>query len=646
MGMPAGAQAKTYHLRSPDGGVSLEVEVGKKVLWSVAKGGQTMVEPSAIALQLGDGTVLGDDARVVSQKVVDVDTRFAANNYVRATVRDHYRQLTLDFKGDFGIVFRAYDDAVAYRFTTRKRGELVVKSEEANFNFAEDEAAFIPYLWDYRGGKIFNASFESPYTESKLSEFQKDSLAILPMVVAVGDRRKVEILEADLESYPGMYLSLNETGKGLKGVFAPYPLEVERGGYHLMNLIPTKRADYIAKTQGSRSFPWRVAVLSENDRDLLANDIIQRLASPPRLDDVSWVVPGQVSWDWWNDYDLTHVGFKAGMNTNTFEHYIDFAAENHAKYIIMDAGWSDTFDLNQLNPDVDLPEVLAHAQVKNVGVILWASWQAILRQMNEVFPKYAAMGVRGWKIDFIDRDDQVAVESTYDIAKLAAKYKMTVDYHGVYKPTGLQRTYPNVVGYEGVYGLENFKWADKDAPRYAVTIPFIRNMAGPMDYTSGAMRNVTQADFKARNHAPMAKGTRCNQLAQYVVFEVPFQMLSDSPSAYRREQESTDFISSVPTTFDESLPLDGKIAEYVVIARRKGTNWYVGAMTNWTPRDLTIDLSFLQAGPYEATVFADGVNADREATDYQKTIVPVSAGEKRTVHLAPGGGWAAIISRK
>jgi alpha-glucosidase len=256
------------------------------------------------------------------------------------------------------------------------------------------------------------------------------------------------------------------------------------------------------------------------------------------------------------------------------------------------------------------------------------------------------MGVKGWKIDFIDRDDQVAVESTYEIAKLAAKYKMTVDYHGVFKPTGLQRTYPNVVGYEGVYGLENFKWADRDAPRYAVTIPFIRNLAGPMDYTSGAMRNVTQADFKARNHAPMAKGTRCNQLAQYVVFEVPFQMLSDGPSVYRQEQESTDFITSVPTTFDESLPLDGQVAEYAVIARRKGETWYVGAMTNWTPRDLTIDLSFLEVGQYQAVVFADGVNADREATDYKKTIAPVVAGQKLSVHLAPGGGWAAIISRK
>jgi alpha-glucosidase len=641
-----GAQGRRYVVQSPGGGVSIRVEVGKTILWSALMGEQRMIEPSAVSLELGDGTVVGKDARVVSHVLEKVATQFNAINYVKAVVRDDCNQLTLTFKGGFGLVFRAYDDAVAYRFFTRKPGEIVVKNEEANFNFSADAMAFIPYLWDYRGGKIFNASFESPYTESRLSEFRKGSLSILPMLVAVDERRKVEILEADLESYPGMYLDLNETGKGLRGVFPQYPLAAELGGFAGMNLIPTKRADFIAKTRGPRSFPWRIALLSENDKDLLSNDIVQRLASPPRIEDNSWVVPGQVSWDWWNDYDLTHVDFKAGMNTQTFEYYIDFASANHAKYVILDAGWSETFDLTKVNPEVDLEQILAHARQKNVGVILWAAWSTMTQQMNAVIPKYAALGVKGWKIDFIDRDDQLAVESTYEIARLSAKYKMTVDYHGVFKPTGLQRTYPNVVGYEGVYGLENFKWADHDAPRYAVIIPYVRNLAGPMDYTSGAMRNATQADFKARNHAPMAKGTRCNQLAQYVVFEVPLQMLSDSPTSYMREQESTDFITRIPTTFDETVPLAGKVAEFVVTARRKGETWYLGAMTNWTPRDLVIDFSFLKGGSYRADVFSDGVNADREATDYERSLLPLVTGQKLKVHLAPGGGWAAIVSKK
>jgi alpha-glucosidase len=462
-------------------------------------------------------------------------------------------------------------------------------------------------------------------------------------LVDVGQGKKAVIMEADLEDYPGMYLNLNNTGKGFKGVYAAYPLEVKVGGYENMNRIPTKRADYIAKVDGFRTFPWRIVAISEEDKNLLNNDIVQKLAAPSRIEDPGWIEVGQVAWDWWNDYNITGVDFVAGMNTPTFKYYIDFASDNGAKYIILDWKWSARFDLNDVNPDVDLEEIIAYGKSKGVGVILWAAWVTIYEQMEEVFPKYAAMGVKGWKIDFIDRDDQLAVRSTYEIAELAAKYHMLVDYHGVFKPTGLQRTYPNVVGYEGVYGLENFKWADKDAPRYALTIPFIRNMAGPMDYTSGAMRNATQADFVARNHATMSKGTRCHQLAQYVVFEVPLQMLSDSPTAYMKEQECTDFITSIPTVFDETVPLDGKVGEYVAITRKKGDIWYVGAMTNWTAREMMIDLSFLPEGRYQAEIFCDGINADKEATDYKKEVIRVASGGKLTISMYPGGGWAARI---
>lgn len=640
------AQSNQYRIQSPNGAVTLDVAVGSQITWSVRKGDQLIIEPSAIALHLMDGTVLGGSAQVTANHTESIDTQFNAINYVKAVVRDRCNQLRLDFERDFGVTFRVYDDAVAYRFTTSRKGELLVKDEEANFNFTGDYPAFIPYLWDYRGGHIFNASFESLYTESKISEWKADSYAILPMVVNTSTHRKVQIIEADLESYPGMFLTPNATGRGLKAVFARYPLEVAPGGYRDMNLIPTKRADYIAKTEGSRSFPWRAIIISEQDTDFLSNDIVQRLAAPPRIADLSWIQVGQVAWDWWSGYNFKNVDFVAGMNTPTFRYFIDFAAANRAKYIIIDAGWSDRFDLHERNPNVNLEEILAYAKEKDVGVILWASWFAVEKQMQEAFPKYAAMGVKGWKIDFIDRDDQLAVESTYAIAKLAAEHKMLVDYHGVFKPTGLQRTYPNVVGYEGVYGLENFKWADHDAPRYDVTIPFIRNVAGPMDYTSGAMRNVTQAGFKSRNYAPMAKGTRTHQLAQYIVFEVPIQMLSDSPTTYQQEQESTDFITSIPTTFDETVPLGGQIAEYVAIARRKGDTWYVGAMTNWTERELPLRFDFLPAGTYEAVIFADGVNAHREATDYKKTVRTISSGEQLSVHLAPGGGWAAVLKKK
>jgi alpha-glucosidase len=640
----AAPKNKIFEVGSPNEQLVLKIDLGQKLQWSLNHKGQQIINPSSISLELEEGEVLGYNAKIKSSDFKSVDTEFKAINYRKAIVKDQYNLLTLNFKNDFGLEFRVYNDAVAYRFFTNRKGDIVVKNEEVNFNFTADHQAFIPYLWDYRGGEIFNASFESPYSEQRISEFATDSLAILPLLVDVGQGKKAVIMEADLEDYPGMYLNLNNTGKGFKGVYAAYPLEVKVGGYENMNRIPTKRADYIAKVDGFRTFPWRIVAISEEDKNLLNNDIVQKLAAPSRIEDPGWIEVGQVAWDWWNDYNITGVDFVAGMNTPTFKYYIDFASDNGAKYIILDWKWSARFDLNDVNPDVDLEEIIAYGKSKGVGVILWAAWVTIYEQMEEVFPKYAAMGVKGWKIDFIDRDDQLAVRSTYEIAELAAKYHMLVDYHGVFKPTGLQRTYPNVVGYEGVYGLENFKWADKDAPRYALTIPFIRNMSGPMDYTSGAMRNATQADFVARNHATMSKGTRCHQLAQYVVFEVPLQMLSDSPTAYMKEQECTDFITSIPTVFDETVPLDGKVGEYVAIARKKGDIWYVGAMTNWTAREMMIDLSFLPEGRYQAEIFSDGINADKEATDYKKEVIRVTSGDKLPIRMYPGGGWAARIT--
>jgi alpha-glucosidase len=538
-----------------------------------------------------------------------------------------------------------YNDAVAYRFFTKKNGEIVIKNEEANFNFTDDDNAFIPYQWDYRGGKIFNSSFEALYRESKISEFAKDSLAFLPLLVDVGNNKKVVILEAELEDYPGMYLNINQTGKGFMGVYAPYPLEAELGGYGGINYVPTKRADYIAKTSGTRNFPWRAIAISNKDKELLNNDIVQKLASPPRIADVSWIKPGQVSWDWWNDRNISHVDFKAGMNTPTYKYFIDFAAANKIKYIIIDGGWSPSLDLTKIRPEINLQEIIDYGKKKKVDVILWASWYAVTQQMDTVFPIYSKMGVKGFKIDFVDRDDQVAVASLYQIAKKAAEYHLLVDYHGVFKPTGLQRTYPNVVGYEGVKGLENYKWAIEDQPRYVVSIPYIRMMAGPMDYTPGAMRNSNKANFRPINDNPMSQGTRCSQLAMYIIFEAPLQMLADNPTIYMREQECTNFIVKVPTTFDETVPLDGKVGEYVSLARKKGDTWYVGAMTNWTARVLTIDFSFLGTGDYEAVIFKDGINADRDGTDYKKEEIRISSRTKLSIKLAPGGGWAARFEK-
>jgi alpha-glucosidase len=636
---------KSFEIKSPDNKIVLKLESGAKMIWSVQSEGQLIIAPSSISLQLGDGEVLGDNAKIISSKTEKKDSVITAINYKKASISDQYTQIAINCENDFGIFFRVYNDAVAYRFFTKKKGEIIIKNEEANFNFTDDRKAFIPYMWDYRGGKIFNSSFEALYHEINISQFLKDSLAFLPVLVDVGNNKKVVILEVDLEDYPGMYMNMNQTCKGFMGIYAPYPLESQLGGFGGINYIPTKRADYIAKTTGARNFPWRAIAISQSDKELLNNDIVQKLASPPRLSDISWIKPGQVAWDWWNNWNISHVDFKAGINTQTYKYYIDFAAANKIPYIIMDGGWSEALDLTKVVPEINLQEILNYGKQKGVDVILWASWYAVTQQMENAFPLYSKMGVKGFKIDFVDRDDQIAVASLYGIAKKAAENHLLVDYHGVFKPTGLQRTYPNVIGYEGVKGLENYKWAIEDQPRYVVSIPFIRMMAGPMDYTPGAMRNAVKANFRPINDNPMSQGTRCQQLAMYVVFEAPLQMLSDNPTTYMKEQECTDFITKVPTTFDETVPMDGKVGEYVALARKKGDTWYIGAMTNWNGREVTLDFSFLGDGAYEAVVFKDGINADRDATDYTKETIKISASTKLNIKLAPGGGWAAIINK-
>ena len=639
-------QNKSYELLSPDGNIILKIVAGNKLEWSVMDKTTPVISPSAISLQLETGEVLGKKVAITSAKTEKVNTTIAAINYKKDIIPDVYNQLTLNCKGNYGIIFRAYNDGTAYRFFTKKKGEITIVNEQANFNFDKDYKCFIPFVRDFRGTEQYIQSFEALYTEKNISQFSKDTLGFLPVMIDLGDQKKAVITEADLEDYPGMFLKVNDAiDKSFMGVYAPYPLEEKQGGYKMLNTMVSKRGGFIAKVNGTRNFPWRVVIISDNDASLLNNDMVQKLASPSRIAEPSWIKPGKVAWDWWNDWNISHVDFKAGINTQTYKYYIDFAAANKLEYIILDEGWSNDLDLMDVSPKINLQEIIDYGKQKNVGIILWASWYAMHSKMDSVFAKYAAMGVKGFKIDIMDRDDQKMVVSLYAIAKKAAENKMIIDYHGMYKPTGLQRTYPNVVNFEGVKGMENVKWTpNDDVPRYDVTIPFIRMVAGQMDYTPGAMRNATKSNFRPVNSMPMSQGTRCHQMAMYVVFEAPLQMLSDNPTAYMKEQECTDFIAKVPTVFDETVALAGDVGEYVAIARKKNNIWYVGAMTNWTARDIEINFSFLGKGNYEAEIFKDGINADRDATDYKKENIKITADQKLKIHLAPGGGWAARIT--
>lgn len=472
----------------------------------------------------------------------------------------------------------------------------------------------------------------------------------LPLVADVGNGKKLLITEADLENYPGLYLT-NAGGKNtLSGVFAPYPKASEQGGHNMLQFQVTQREDYIAKVEEQRTFPWRVAIISTSDKGLADSDMTYKLGAPSRVEDISWIKPGKVAWDWWNAWNVDGVDFTSGINNNTYKYYIDFAAKHGIEYVILDEGWAVNLqaDLMQVVPEINLKELVAYGKKKNVGIVLWAGYHAFNRDMENICKHYANMGIKGFKVDFMDRDDQEMVQFNYQAAETCAKYKLFLDLHGMYKPAGLNRTYPNVLNFEGVHGLEQMKWSAPtvDQVTYDVMIPFIRQVAGPIDYTQGAMRNASKGNYFPVNSEPMSQGTRCRQLAMYVVFESPFNMLCDAPSNYMREPESLDFISNIPTVWDETITLDGKMGQYILTARRSGDTWYIGGLTNWDARDLDIDLSFLSGQNYNGILFRDGKNADRIGRDYKKETINLTGKKTLKVHLAPGGGFALKLERK
>jgi len=604
-------------------------------------------------MTLGGGEVLGSNPKVTRARKNTADARIASPFYKKSSVRDHYNELELTMRGDYGLVVRLYDDGLAYRFTTRKKDGILVENEQVAYTFPADYTAYAPYvghkrLLDFEGQ--FRNSFENTYTRLPLTQLDPRKLIFLPVLVELPGGRKMVITEADLEDYPGMYLYNPTGGKALRGNFAPYPAKEVQGGHNELQLLVTEREDFIARTSGTRTFPWRVFAIAGRDIQLADNDMVYRLAAPSRVEDVSWIKPGKVAWDWWNTWNLYGVDFKSGINNETYKYYIDFAADHGIEYVILDEGWAvnKKADLFQVVPEIDLPELVAYGKERGVGIVLWAGFYATERDLERVCKHYSEMGIKGFKVDFLDRDDQKIADFTYRLAETAAKYRLFLDMHGYHKPAGIQRTYPNVLNFEGVFGLEQMKWTSEktDMVTYDVTIPFIRMLAGPMDYTQGAMRNATRRNFRAVGSEAMSQGTRCRQLAEYVIFESPFNMLCDSPSNYMREPECTEFIASVPTTWDETVGLDGRVGEYVSIARRKGDTWYVGGMTDWNARTLTIDLGFLGEGAYTAELFRDGVNADKAARDYKRESVEIPADRKLTVKMAPGGGFALKITRK
>ena len=634
------AKEKKYVLSSPDGTLKVEISAGNELVYQVMHGNDTILSHSNIALVLEDGTIVGRTPRITGERRKKIKDNIESPFYRFKEFVATGNELDLKLKGGFGIIFRAYNEGVAYRFYTTQSSDIIIKEEQAEFNFKEDYTAYLPYTTNDK--KPMAMAYQNVYDIIPLSKAQP-KLAFLPVTVDCGSV-KLTLLESDLEAYPGMFVQSQQGKYGLKGVFAPYPAKTDFYPWRKQEYV-TETTDFISRSRGSRSYPWRVLAITEKDTDMPVNNLVYALASPNRIGDTSWIKTGKVAWDWWNDWNLKGVPFKAGINMDTYKYYIDFASRNGLEFIVLDEGWYDpkSGDMLTVIPELDLPELIAYGKSKGVEIVLWTVFNVLDSQLEAACKKYADMGIKGFKVDFLDRDDQTAVEMVYRIAEMTARYKLTLDLHGIYKPTGINRTYPHIINFESVFGMEEVKWTDikNNMPLYDVTFPYIRMMAGPVDYTPGAMRNATKADWRAMYYTPASMGTRCHQLAAYIVHDSPFTMLCDAPTNYLNEQECVDFIASLPVEVDSTFIASGELGKYIVTVRKKDVNWYIGGMTSWDERDVQLDFSFLPEGmSYTAVLFKDGVNANKQAEDYRKETIRIDKDSRLTLHLASGGGFA------
>ncbi len=634
------AKEKKYVLSSPDGTLKVEISAGNELAYQVMHGNDTILSHSNIGLVLENGTIVGKTPRITGERRRKIKDNIESPFYRFKEFVATGNELDLKLKGGFGIIFRAYNEGVAYRFYTTQSSDIIIKEEQAEFNFKEDYTAYLPYTTNDK--KPMAMAYQNVYDIIPLSKAQP-KLAFLPVTVDCGSV-KLTLLESDLEAYPGMFVRSQQGKYGLKGVFAPYPAKTDFYPWRKQEYV-TETTDFISRSRGSRSYPWRVLAITEKDTDMPVNNLVYALASPNRIGDTSWIKTGKVAWDWWNDWNLKGVPFKAGINMDTYKYYIDFASRNGLEFIVLDEGWYDpkSGDMLTVIPELDLTELIAYGKSKGVEIVLWTVFNVLDSQLEAACKKYADMGIKGFKVDFLDRDDQTAVEMVYRIAEMTARYKLTLDLHGIYKPTGINRTYPHIINFESVFGMEEVKWTDikNNMPLYDVTFPYIRMMAGPVDYTPGAMRNATKADWRAMYYTPASMGTRCHQLAAYIVHDSPFTMLCDAPTNYLNEQECVDFIASLPVEVDSTFIASGELGKYIVTVRKKDVNWYIGGMTNWDERDVQLDFSFLPEGmSYTAVLFKDGVNANKQAEDYRKETIRIDKDSRLTLHLASGGGFA------
>lgn len=639
--------SEALQLSSPDGSIQVQLNTTGSLSYTVAVDGNEILLPSKLGLVVkGQNLLKNLQVKSIERRSVDQQLKPVVK-VKNALIRDHFNELSVHFTQNFSVILRAYDNGVAYRFSTHFNAPITIENEQVEFNFKPNSSAYLPIE------ESFYSHNERSYINKPLTKFPRKSLASLPALIST-QGIKILITESALEDYAGLWLSTTGTNQLLGSLpryptkFGMFPLSDKTRSPDREKKIEA-RGNYIATTQGTRAFPWRIVAIAKTDADLITNQLPYQLAPENRIADTSWIKPGKVAWDWYNANNIFGVDFKSGINTQTYKYYIDFASQYGLEYVILDEGWYPLGDLLATAPDMNIEELVAYGNAKNVKLILWMSWKTLDEQFEPAMARFSKLGVAGIKVDFMQRDDQDMVHYYWKVAQAAAQHKLLVSFHGAYKPAGLERAYPNTITREGVKGLEWNKWSTESTPTHNLTLPFIRMVAGPMDYTPGAMVNShysteeNKNTFFARFERPMSQTTRVQQMAMFTVFESPLQMLADTPSNYLKAAECTDFIAQVPSVWDETKVLAASLGEYLVVARRSGNTWFIGAMTNETPRELNIDLSFLPSGAYTMDSFADGINADRWAEDYLHTTATIHAGTKLPIKLATGGGWTAQI---
>ena len=628
--------AKDFEISSPDGKIHVSVLINNGIKIDVTQNGKFLFSASNIEMHLMDGRVLG----IGNVKRSDIKSY---NQIIKPVLKekvekiiDSYKELKIDFNESYTLLVRVYNNGISYRFITNFKKDIIIVSEKMEVQFQGQNDFY------FQESKSFNSSYETPYQHKKINDISIKNYIGFPFLAANTSGSRILLTESDLEDYPGMWIKKTESNTFVS-THAGYPLEIIKIKNAYRDGQVKKHANYIAKTKGSRSFPWRLFAIAENDGELLTNTLVYQLAKPLQLKDVSWIKSGVVAFDWWGKLNIYGVDFKAGVNTETAKYFIDFAKKYGFEYFLFDDGWTDQGDLSKINPELDMPEIIAYARSKNIKIMLWAIWSAFEKDWDGNFDRFEEWGIAGIKFDFMNRDDQKMIQFFHKAAKEAAKRKMVLNFHGAYKPTGLRRAYPNVITREALIEFEYNGWTDHANPEHHNILPYLRMVTGPMDYIPFTTRNAQKKEFGKIGDKPMGQGTRAHSMALSIILESPMRMLPDSPSNYYTELTCTDFYAKIPVEWDEIKVLESKIGDYTILARRNGNDWYVGAITDWDTRDFELSFDFLDIGNYQMEYIEDGANADTTAKDYRIQSQSVTNESIIKIHLAKGGGWLARI---